>query len=171
MALLKKAKVRCNVCNSEFSIAHSGKTDILAHVNTTKHKKALDAASSTPSVTNFFKQGEMSKSDLQNAACEGVWAYHVISSNYSFRSSDCASKIIRLCFGVMPQFHCARTKCEAIVTNVFAPYVLQELQNDFTDCHFVSLMTDASNHGNIKMFPVLARYFSEKDASKYDLSI
>lgn len=166
---IKKTKtdsdVRCNVCKSEFSIAHSGKADIKVHVDSSKHQKAVSAAAISQPVTNFYKKSTLSKEDLQVAACEGVWAYHVINSNSSFRSADCASKIIRTCIG-MQKFSCARTKCESIVTDVFAPYVLKELQKDLNCCQFVSLLTDASNHGNIKIFPVLVRYFSEKDGIK-----
>lgn len=116
-------------------------------------------------MTKYFKSATLSKSDLNIAACEGVWAYHVIRSNHSFRSANCASKIIRSCFALV-KFTCARTKCEAIASGVIAPYVFRELQNDLAKCHFVTLITDASNHGNIKMFPVLVRYFSETEGVK-----
>lgn len=46
------------------------------------------------------------------------------------------------------------------------PHVRQELENDLKDCHFVTILTDASNHGNLKLFPVLVRYFSEKEGVK-----
>lgn len=166
---IKKTKsdsdVRCNVCNANFNISHGGKSDIESHLKSEHHLKALSAASSSQSMTKFFKRATLSKSDLEIAACEGVWAYHVIRSNHSFRSADCASKIIRSCFALV-KFTCARTKCESIATGVIAPYVFRELQKDLADCHFVTLITDASNHGNIKMFPVLVRYFSEKEGVK-----
>lgn len=151
--------VRCDVCTKDFNIAHGGKSDIESHIKSMHHQNALKLASSSHSLTEYFKSATLAKSDLEIAACEGVWAYHVIQSNLSFRSTDCSSKIIRSCFS-MVKFHCARTKCESIVTNVIAPYVCQELQNDLPDINFVTLITDASNHGNIKMFPVLIRYFS-----------
>lgn len=166
---IKKTKsdsdVRCNVCNIEFNISHGGKSDIESHLKSTTHHKALSAAASSKSMTKYFKSATLSKSDLNIAACEGVWAYHVIRSNHSFRSANCASKIIRSCFALV-KFTCARTKCEAIASGVIAPYVFRELQNDLAKCHFVTLITDASNHGNIKMFPVLVRYFSETEGVK-----
>lgn len=168
-SFIKKSKtdsdVRCIICNAEFNISHGGKSDIESHLKSSRHKKSLNAASSSQQVTNFFKGSTLTKLDLQIAACEGVWAYHVINSNYSFRSTDCASKIIRICFQ-MVKFTCARTKCESIATGVFAPYVLEELQKDLSDCHYASLMTDASNHGNVKMFPVVVRYFSREGGIK-----
>lgn len=59
----------------------------------------------------------------------------------------------------MPKISCSRTKCQAIVTNVFAPHVKQLLHKELEKCHYVSIYTDASNHGNIKLFPVLVRFF------------
>lgn len=166
---IKKTKsdsdVRCNVCNGEFNISHGGKSDIESHLKSANHQKAMSAASSSQSMTKYFKSTQLSKSDLEIAACEGVWAYHVIRSNHSFRSADCASKIIRSCFALV-KFTCARTKCESIARGVIAPYVFRELLKDMADCHFVTIITDASNHGNIKMFPVLLRYFSEKEGVK-----
>lgn len=157
--------VHCNVCNTDFNISHGGKSDIESHLKSDKHKTAVGAAASSQQLTRYFKSFSMTKHDLQIAACEGVWAYHVINSNHSFRSADCASKIIRNCFG-LEKFTCARTKCESIATGVFAPFVVDELKKDLEKCHFITVITDASNHGIIKMFPVVARYFSEKEGVK-----
>lgn len=111
------------------------------------------ASTSSQHITSHFP----SKLDTSTAAIEGVWAYHLIRANQSFKSSDCATKIFKSCFKV-PKFTCSRTKCRAIVTNVFAPHAQQLLRKELDKCHFVSVYTDASNHGNIKLFPVLVRY-------------
>lgn len=89
---------------------------------------------------------------------EGVWAYHVINANNSFKSSDCAAKIFKTCFK-LEKFSCSQKKCQAIVTGVFAPYTKQLILKDLNNCNYVSITTDASNHGSIKIFPVLVRYF------------
>lgn len=166
---IKKIKtdsdVRCNVCNAEFNILHDGKTDIETYLKSKRHKDRLSAASSSNVVTHFFKGSNPNSSDLQTAACEGVWAFHTIYSGHSFRSADCAAKIIRNCFS-MPKFTCARTKCESIATGVFAPFVYENLQKDISECHFATIHTNASNHRNIKMFPVLVRYFSRQKRVK-----
>ena len=57
---------------------------------------------------------------------EGVWTYHNIKENQSFRTNDCTSKLIQTCFE--PTFKCARTKSESIVVNVFAPFSLEQLK-------------------------------------------
>lgn len=99
-----------------------------------------------------------SKFNAELAAIEAVWAYHVVNANHSFKSSDCATKIIRTCFKVK-SFACSQTKCQAIVVNVLAPRFKEMVQEDLNKCHYVTIYTDASNHGNVKLFPVLVRYF------------
>ena len=73
----------------------------------------------------FFKSTVTSRQDLDIAAAEGLWAYHTVRENQSFRSNDCTSKLIKTCFE--PKFSCARTKCEAIIVNVFTPNAEKEL--------------------------------------------
>lgn len=146
--------VICQKCNATFNIGSAGKSEIERHLNSIKHKKALNAASQSSSLNKYFG----STLDLTMAACEGVWAYHVIKANHSFKSSDCASKIFRMCFS-MNKFHCAHTKCEAIATTVFAPFARDELKKDLSDRKFLTVLTDASNKGSVKMMPVLVRYF------------
>lgn len=155
---MKKGKtdsdIFCEICISTISIAAAGKTEIEKHLDSTKHKKALEARSSSRKVTNFYT----SSTDYTTSACEGVWSYHLTKSNHSFRSSDCASKIFRICFEIR-NFHCARTKCDAIVSNVLAPHVVDEIKKELAGVNYLSITTDSSNHGNIKMMPVLVRYF------------
>lgn len=151
---ISESNLRCDICSGTFNIGGSGKYEIERHIETPKHKKALAAVSKTRTVTQFFP----SSADYHVSACEGVWAYHVIKANHSFRSSDCASKIFRTCFDIR-KFHCARTKCEAIATNVFAPFSTNETRADLVNSHYVCLSVDASNHGSVKLMPVVVRFF------------
>lgn len=153
---LKKTKsdsdVRCSICGADFSISNAGKKDIEKHCETKKHIDKLKAASFSHPLTNFLK----SSTDYTTARMEGVWTYHIIQSNHSFKSSDCASKLIRTCFAIKP-FHCARTKCEAV--NVFAPYAVETLKKDLSERNFISISFDESNRGNVKLMPLVVRYF------------
>lgn len=149
-----QSDVLCKKCHSRFSIAGGGNSDIVQHLKSKKHTDALNAASTSQTITSHFS----STLDTQTAALEGVWAYHVINANHSFKSSDCATKIFKTCFK-MTNFSCSQKKCQAIVTGVFAPHAKQTLKDDLKQCNYVSIYTDASNHGNIKLFPVLVRYF------------
>lgn len=146
--------VFCKKCKSEFSIASGGKSDIVRHLKTNKHISALNTASTSQKIDSFFP----STFDAAIAAIEGTWAYHVVNANHSFKSSDCASKIFRTCFK-MKSFTCSQKKCQAIIVNVFAPKITKMLQGHLDECSFVSIYTDASNHGSVKIFPVLVRYF------------
>ena len=112
--------VRCEKCQSDFSIGHGGINDITRHLVSQRHKSADISASTSNKINEYYKsKNTITTRDLEIAAAEGLWAYHTVKENQSFRSSDCASKIMKTCFE--PKFSCARTKCEAIVVQVFAP--------------------------------------------------
>lgn len=70
---------------------------------------------------------------------------------------DCTSKLIQKVFE--PKFSCARTKVEAVVINVLAPFAESELKINLEKAKFISILLDASNHKDLKMFPTLVRYF------------
>lgn len=53
---------------------------------------------------------------------------------------------------------CARTKCEVIVRNVFAPWVTSLVTQDQEQVEYVSSSIDMSNHGHVKLLPVVVRY-------------
>lgn len=151
--------VRCVKCRTEFSVSHSGASDIEQHLKSEKHKNADRAAVSSSSMLTFFKRSNTPTSkDLDIAAAEGVWAYHTIQENHSFRSNDCASKLIQSCFD--PKFTCARTKLEAIVVNVLMPTAMKELKDDLYNSNCITILSDASNHGNKNIYPILVRFFS-----------
>jgi hypothetical protein len=54
---------------------------------------------------------------------------------------------------------CGRTKTEAIVKKVLAPYAVSELKNELQSISFLTIYSDASNHKDQKLFPTLIRYF------------
>lgn len=155
-----QSNVRCESCNGDFSIASGGKNDITRHTSSDKHKRALLAAASSAKVSNFFRKTEFGTKEKELAIAEAVYVFHTMAHNQTFRSLDCTSKLVRGLFE--PKFSCARTKAEAIVKNVFAPYTIQELLRDLENIKFLALFTDSSNHKDIKLFPVLIRYFDSK---------
>jgi hypothetical protein len=108
-------------------------------------------------LTNWLPKAIAGKEDLERASNECLFAYHTVMHNQSFRSMDCTSKLIKSLYDL--KFSAARTKTEAIVTDVLAPYVIEGLTADFNSVPFVSVSTDASNHRAIKMLPVMVQYF------------
>lgn len=92
------------------------------------------------------------------SAAEGTFAYHTVCHNHSYSSMDCTSKLIKRMYD--PKFGCARTKAEAIVNNILAPWCKKVLKEELETINFVSVSIDTSNHKSIKIFPILIRYFS-----------
>ncbi|CAH0563113.1 unnamed protein product [Brassicogethes aeneus] len=158
---LKKGKidgiVLCNKCNGEFSIAHGGKNDINKHLSTSKHKRALTSAASSSTMHTYFRKTAFLDEEKNLAIAEGLFAYHTINHNQSFRSMDCTSQLIRNIFN--KKFTCARTKTEAIVCNVFYPYSKTKLTEEISDASYIAIFSDASNHNDVKLFPSLIRFF------------
>jgi hypothetical protein len=57
-------------------------------------------------------------------------------------------------------FSCGRTKCETIVINVLAPYAMQQIFEELGSMKYLTVMLDTSKHRNMKLVPVLIRYFT-----------
>ena len=74
----------------------------------------------------------------------------------SFRANDCLSKPTKNT--VESKFSSARTKSQAIICNVLAPHVMTEVI-DLHEAKSVTLSLDASNKKDIKLFPIVVRYF------------
>uniref|UniRef100_A0A8C6UAT9 HAT C-terminal dimerisation domain-containing protein n=1 Tax=Neogobius melanostomus TaxID=47308 RepID=A0A8C6UAT9_9GOBI len=144
----------CTLCKCEFSVAHGGKADVQSHSKTSKHKRWEQAGSS--SVSPFFGQAAAGDEELKRAAQGATIAYHLVRHSHSFRSMDCTAGLTRKFYD--QRFTCARTKAEAIVTNVIAPHAMELLQEDTADVTFVSVAADTSKA--VKLLPVVIRYFT-----------
>ena len=154
------SNVQCDICNSIFTIGSGGKSDIKRHISTEKHKRALLAVASSKKITSSFRSREFGSKEKELAIAEAVFSFHTIHHNQTFRSMDCTSKLIRAFFE--PKFTCARTKTEAIIKNVLAPYTIDELLKTLKNVKFISIFTDASNHKETKLFPSIIRFFDHK---------
>lgn len=108
-------------------------------------------------LTKWMPNSTAGKEDLDRASDECLFAYHTAMHNHSFRSMDCTGKIIKHLYD--RKFSAARTKTEAIITEIIAPYANEELAIDLRSVPFVSISTDASNHHAIKILPILVQYF------------
>lgn len=151
------SKAYCKLCSTVFSISHGGRSDIFDHYKSNRHQQSTIAATSSGKLTTFFKKIEASTPELEIAAKEAAFAFHTAKHNFSFLSNDCTSNLIKLCFD--SKFSLARTKATAIVKNVLAPFVDAEVTQELNNANYLSVMTDTSNHGNIKMLPLVIRSF------------
>ncbi|KAF2887706.1 hypothetical protein ILUMI_18467, partial [Ignelater luminosus] len=154
-------EVTCPKCQSTFSITSGGRMDITRHLECEKHKKHINAAASSSVLTNYYKNDIYGTCEKKLAISEALFAYHAVAHNHSFRSMDCTSKIIQKRFE--NKFSCARTKSEAIIKRVLAPFAFDALTQELETSHFVSIFSDASNHKDIKLFPTLVRYFNTQN--------
>ncbi|ODM92686.1 putative zinc finger protein [Orchesella cincta] len=118
----------CRMCSGTFSISNGGQYDINRHLKSDMHKKAMIAKASTKPVTAFFSKNQPESQDLELAAREGLFAFHSVLHNHSFRSMDCTSKIIKEIYDT--KFTCSRTKCEAIAVKILSPYILGKIRKE-----------------------------------------
>lgn len=154
-------KAFCTICNSEFSISHGGRADIVKHCATDKHSSGIKASSNSVKLTDYFKNLQHHDENKVIAAKEAAWAYHTARHNISLRTSDCSGALIRHLFDV--KFSMARNKTSAIINNVISPFIESEVDKKLNELTFVTLITDTSNRLNIKMLPIIARGFSPKE--------
>uniref|UniRef100_H3A4G4 Uncharacterized protein n=1 Tax=Latimeria chalumnae TaxID=7897 RepID=H3A4G4_LATCH len=155
--------VQCLHCDSTFSISHGGWSDISDHIKTVKHKKDVVARSSSNLITLFtMKKKGAGKEELKLAAAEGVHIYHTVVHNHSFQLTDCTSQLTKK--NCMKKVLLCLNKDGLIVWSVLAPYVIEELQSDLDQANLISVSTDTSNHGHVKLVLVLVKYFKPADS-------
>lgn len=165
--MLKKGKFEweafCTICSTNISIANKGVTDINEHLSTQKHKTNLKNQASSSNISTYFVRS--SSEDLLIRAAEGALVFHTVSHHMSFHSLDCTCSLNREIFSgsdTAKKVSCNRTKATAIATGVLSSLSVAEFKNDLQNVPFISVATDASNHGSIKLFPLVIQYFDVK---------
>lgn len=155
---------KCTICDSYVSVSHKGGGDLNAHVLTEKHRNAITSASSSSKIDNFFSP-KFTALDKKVQVAEATMAFHTVVQHQSFNSVDCTSKLTKTIFSdseISKQIKCGHTNIQAIINNVLAPYALQCLIKTLQEeVKFYSVSTDASNHGALKMFPLVVQHFTE----------
>ena len=112
------------------------------HVSGKHHKEAASAASSSRSVTSFYKP------QLRQSVTEAEvrWAMYTAKHNLSFLSSDHASKLFKVMFSdseIAKSFSSGHTKTAAVITDGLAPHFhAKTVSNLYTP---FSILIDESN--------------------------
>lgn len=153
----------CSICKLIFSVKFEGILMIKKHANSKKHIQLLNAMNDSTRLTKFFTKPNTTD-EHEAIICEIALTYHGVIHNHSYMSQDCGNKLLKKLFSdseKSQRIHCGRTKAEAIVENVLAPYSIEHALSDVGGGP-ISIATDASNKGNKKLFPVAIRYFSMK---------
>ena len=107
----------CTICNVDINLASAGISSIKKHIDTTKHSSSKEMMTSTQSLGTFFRE-TYSPLSLEIFAEEGSFAFHTVEHHHSFRTMDCTSNLLSVCFSdsiIANNFHSARTKTEVIV--------------------------------------------------------
>uniref|UniRef100_H3AD03 HAT C-terminal dimerisation domain-containing protein n=1 Tax=Latimeria chalumnae TaxID=7897 RepID=H3AD03_LATCH len=91
--------------------------------------------------------------------------YHAVFHHHSYRSGECESKPFSALFpdSKICEKHSGRTKAETLVKRVLALLSLEfvdELRK--SEAPYFSISTDASNKRNVKMYPLVVRYWTPK---------
>lgn len=94
----------------------------------------------------------------ETTAKEAMQVYHMIQHNQSFESMK--SKIIRVLYGEK-DFKCSASKATAIVSGVFEPMIINQIESELENAHFVTIA--------LKMFPIIIRYFLPTEGVKVRL--
>ena len=87
----------CNYCDTNFSVAHGGRHDVVKHVGTPSHSRAYDDAIRSGRQARLFelRQGENNLSlDLKVAKAEALWSKFVVEHNLPFAVSGCFSQLL-----------------------------------------------------------------------------
>ena len=118
-------EAECLVCKAGtfVSLAHKGINDLQSHVNSEKHKRAVQEEGSSMKMTHYFVKPGSEAEDV--SAAEGAYAFHTVKHHGSFLSMDCSSVLLKKTFPdseVARKFSSARTKTAAIIKAVLAPH-------------------------------------------------
>lgn len=81
----------------------------------------------------------------------------------SYNSIDCDSKLSPVIFDdsqIASKISLGRTKASCLIYNVLAPASIEEIVEKLRLGVFYSISTDESNHGHMKLFPIIVRFYS-----------
>ena len=143
-------RVHCSYCQTNFSVAHGGRHDVVKHVGTPTHTRAYDDAKRSGRQARLFELrqgGKCTSIDLEVAKAEALWCKFVVEHNLPFSVSDCFSDLIPIMFPdstIASKFSCKRTKTAAIVTEALAPNE-QECTIKYAKAGPIAVMVDESN--------------------------
>ncbi|OCT57593.1 uncharacterized protein LOC108704684 [Xenopus laevis] len=144
----------CTLCQTAFTIASGGRSTVKEHSASKRHLRASQSCSVKE--TPFFKTYLPDAHEFSFALQEGTFAFHTIKHHQSFLSMDCSASLIKRFYEC--KFSCSKSRCETIITDVLARWAEDTVLQDIHKASYVTLLTDASNNGCVKLFPVLLQY-------------
>jgi hypothetical protein len=152
---------KCLYCKSNFTVKYEGLAALRRHCDGKEHINNTNTTLKNNTLTNFFVHKHSSE-EKRVIAAEVSFVYHSIRHHHSYLSMECGMKLSHKLFpdsSLCKKVHCARTKAEAIAKNVLSPLSIENHLKSIQNKKF-SVSIDASNKGNIKLFPLALQYFS-----------
>jgi len=162
-------KAFCKICSRSFLISHGGLNDIKRHVNVPEHQRREKTCKSNQSFQMFLKRDVLTSEEEKVLAAELVKVYHGVKHNIAYTTIDCDSKLCPVIFGnskICSKISLGKTEAASLVHNVLAPASTEEPIEKLKSVIFYSISTDASNHGNIKLFPLIVRFYYPTDGMR-----
>ncbi|XP_043381024.1 uncharacterized protein LOC114021903 isoform X1 [Chelonia mydas] len=156
----------CSICRVQFKIQFDSVKAIQHHAETAGHEIKVRAQVQSSIIDKFFILPDTSEEE-QVCTAELLLTYHGVKHHHSYHSQDCGNKLYPSIFTdskIASKIHCGRTKAEALIENVLAPHSLKLAVQDIGSASF-SIVTDAWNKGNTKLFPVALHYFNKDKGS------
>ena len=155
--------VNCKICCRNFTIKYSEVSAINDHKKSNLHKTKWDAIKITQTLETFVTKITPKESD-DLIISELCLTYHTVFHHLSYKSADCSIKLFKTLFKdskICQNLKCGRTKMECLAENVLCPLSIEMHLKTIEDkCY--SIASDASNKGNVKLFPIGIQYFDVK---------
>ncbi|CAM5148887.1 unnamed protein product [Eretmochelys imbricata] len=156
----------CSICRVQFKIQFDSVKAIQHHAETAGHEIKVRAQVQSNIIDKFFVLPDTSEEE-QVCTAELLLTYHGVKHHHNYHSQDCGNKLYPSIFTdskIASKIHCGRRKAEALIENVLAPHSLKLAVQDIGSASF-SIVTDAWNKGNTKLFPVALHYFNKDKGS------
>uniref|UniRef100_H2ZSI9 Uncharacterized protein n=1 Tax=Latimeria chalumnae TaxID=7897 RepID=H2ZSI9_LATCH len=144
---------KCKQCIAAFTVKWDGAKAVKSHEKSTSHQQKTKIVTQNAVLDKFTVRSGSSEEDKVTLA-EVVNVFHSIQHHHSYLSMDCGLKPAHKMFpdsNIAIKTSCGKAKCEAICCNVIAPHSVETV---------LKILSDASNKGNRKLFPLCVRYFT-----------
>jgi hypothetical protein len=149
------------VCRLSFGVKYDSVKAVRRHARTESHVSKVRANLRSSTVDSYFVKIE-TKEEQEVSCAELVLTYHGVKHHHSYLSQDCGnsllSRFVFIDFKLASKIHCGRTKAEVLVENVLTSDSLQLVLKNVGMCPYY-VACDASNKGNLKLYPVAIRNF------------
>ncbi len=158
-------EAKCPVCDCFINLESRGGASLSDHLQSAKHKASVQGTSTSQKLDKFLENPQneaIRQLDKKVQAAEATLSYHTVMHHQSFKSVDCTVPLNGKIFNdssIVRKVQCKRTKTEAIVKNVLFPHFHSVVITKLKSIRYYSIATDASNHKNLKIFPLLVQYF------------